>query len=214
MLLCNNNNYFRCFPPEQGFFTMLGSPGPIQANVKEGESLDLRVEFDAYPAPSSWSWSYGGKQLLNTTEHAITVHRHKYRYVGWTVCVCVCVGGAGVACPGRLCYLIFAWSGTSASSDSCESSAPRPEFIGSQPLTRMPPLNAISTCLSTVSFWDVSKNKNIILFHRGWNMTPSLIGKPVIVAQEGPVDGKVRCIAAGYPVPKISWYFCKMPHTR
>lgn len=60
---------------------MLGRTGPVQANVKEGESLNLRVEFDAYPAPSSWSWSYNGKQLLNTTEHVITVHRHKYRYV-------------------------------------------------------------------------------------------------------------------------------------
>lgn len=42
----------------------------------------------------------------------------------------------------------------------------------------------------------------------------SLQGKPVIIAQEGPVDGQVRCIAAGYPVPKISWYFCELPHTR
>lgn len=41
-----------------------------------------------------------------------------------------------------------------------------------------------------------------------------LQGKPVIIAQEGPVDGQVRCIAAGYPVPKISWYFCERPHTR
>ncbi|KAM9314826.1 KIT proto-oncogene, receptor tyrosine kinase b [Pholidichthys leucotaenia] len=38
--------------------------------------------------------------------------------------------------------------------------------------------------------------------------------KPVIIAQEGPVDGQVRCIAAGFPVPKISWYFCELPHTR
>uniref|UniRef100_A0A8C5FYB0 receptor protein-tyrosine kinase n=1 Tax=Gouania willdenowi TaxID=441366 RepID=A0A8C5FYB0_GOUWI len=38
--------------------------------------------------------------------------------------------------------------------------------------------------------------------------------KPVIIAQEGPVDGQVRCIAAGHPVPKISWYFCEQPHTR
>lgn len=42
----------------------------------------------------------------------------------------------------------------------------------------------------------------------------SVQGKPVILAQEGPVDGQVRCIAAGYPVPKISWYFCELPHTR
>uniref|UniRef100_A0A665SWD7 Mast/stem cell growth factor receptor Kit n=1 Tax=Echeneis naucrates TaxID=173247 RepID=A0A665SWD7_ECHNA len=38
--------------------------------------------------------------------------------------------------------------------------------------------------------------------------------KPVIIAQEGPVDGQVRCIAAGYPAPKISWYICELPHTR
>ncbi|KAM3864763.1 KIT proto-oncogene, receptor tyrosine kinase b [Diretmus argenteus] len=38
--------------------------------------------------------------------------------------------------------------------------------------------------------------------------------KPVIISQEGPVDGQVRCIAAGYPTPKISWYFCELPHTR
>uniref|UniRef100_A0A665TG42 receptor protein-tyrosine kinase n=1 Tax=Echeneis naucrates TaxID=173247 RepID=A0A665TG42_ECHNA len=37
--------------------------------------------------------------------------------------------------------------------------------------------------------------------------------KPVIIAQEGPVDGQVRCIAAGYPAPKISWYICELPHT-
>uniref|UniRef100_A0A672FJV3 receptor protein-tyrosine kinase n=1 Tax=Salarias fasciatus TaxID=181472 RepID=A0A672FJV3_SALFA len=37
--------------------------------------------------------------------------------------------------------------------------------------------------------------------------------KPVIIAQEGPVDGQVRCIAAGYPIPKISWYFCEVPRT-
>lgn len=39
-------------------------------------------------------------------------------------------------------------------------------------------------------------------------------GKPIIIAQEGPVDGQVRCIASGYPVPKMSWYFCELPHTR
>lgn len=38
------------------------------------------VEFEAYPPPHSWSWSYQGKRLLNTTEHVITLHRHNYRY--------------------------------------------------------------------------------------------------------------------------------------
>lgn len=64
---------------------MLGSPGPVQADVKEGESLSLRVQFDAYPAPGSLFWSYNGKQILNTTEHVITIHRRKYRYSKLTV---------------------------------------------------------------------------------------------------------------------------------
>lgn len=60
-----------------------------------------------------------------------------------------------------------------------------------------------------------NNNKNYSFFHS--NVCPlslSLKGKPVIIAQEGPVDGQVRCIAAGHPVPKISWYFCELPHTR
>ncbi|XP_073697718.1 mast/stem cell growth factor receptor kita-like [Garra rufa] len=46
------------------------------------------------------------------------------------------------------------------------------------------------------------------------SFTVHVICKPVIVSQEGPVDGQVRCVASGYPVPKISWYYCELPHTR
>lgn len=59
---------------------MSGSTSPVQAEVREGESLSLRVEFHAYPTPRSLFWSYNGKRLLNTTEHVITVHQRKYRY--------------------------------------------------------------------------------------------------------------------------------------
>ncbi|KAM7008784.1 KIT proto-oncogene, receptor tyrosine kinase b isoform 1-T1 [Tautogolabrus adspersus] len=141
---------------ELGFITMLGSPSPVQADVKEGESLSLRVEFDAYPAPSSLSWSYNNKKLLNTTEHVITIHRRKYRYISELRLVRVLGSEGGI-------YMFSA------------------------------------------NHKDASVEHS---FHVYVN------SKPVIIAQEGPVDGQVRCIAAGYPVPKISWFFCELPHTR
>uniref|UniRef100_A0A671YHP7 Mast/stem cell growth factor receptor Kit n=1 Tax=Sparus aurata TaxID=8175 RepID=A0A671YHP7_SPAAU len=131
-----------------------GDPSPVQADVKEGESLSLRAEFDAYPKPGSLSWSYNGKQLLNTTEHVITIHRRKY------------------VSELRLVRVLGSEGGIYKFSASHE---------------------------------DASVEHS---FHVYVN------SKPVIIAQEGPVDGQVRCIAAGYPVPKISWYFCKLPHTR
>ncbi|XP_028274024.1 KIT proto-oncogene, receptor tyrosine kinase b isoform X2 [Parambassis ranga] len=141
---------------DQGFITMLGSPGPVQAHVKEGESLSLRAEFVAYPALTSLSWSYNGERVLNTTEHVIIIHRHKYRYTSEL----------------RLVRVLGTEGGIYKFSASHE---------------------------------DASVHHS---FHVYVN------SKPVIIAQEGPVDGQVRCIAAGYPVPKISWYFCELPHTR
>ncbi|XP_029297663.1 KIT proto-oncogene, receptor tyrosine kinase b [Cottoperca gobio] len=141
---------------DQGFITMLGGPAPIQADVKEGESLSLRVEFNAYPAPSSLSWSYNGKKLLNTTEHVITIHRRNYRLISELRLVRVLGSEGGI-------YTF------SASHEDASVDHPFHVYVNS---------------------------------------------KPVIISQEGPVDGQVRCIASGYPVPKISWYFCELPHTR
>ncbi|XP_061685229.1 KIT proto-oncogene, receptor tyrosine kinase b [Syngnathoides biaculeatus] len=139
-----------------GFITTLSHPSPVQAGVREGESLNLRVEFEAYPSPAVLSWFYDGKRLLNTTEHVITVHRHKYRFMSELKLVRVLGSEAGI-------YKFSA------------------------------------------SHEDASVEH---LFHVYVN------SKPVIIAQEGPVDGQVRCVAAGHPVPKIRWYICDVPHTR
>ncbi|XP_075895407.1 mast/stem cell growth factor receptor kita [Nelusetta ayraudi] len=41
-----------------------------------------------------------------------------------------------------------------------------------------------------------------------------VISKPEIVSHEGPVDGQVRCVAEGYPAPRITWYYCEQPYVR
>ncbi|XP_034045027.1 KIT proto-oncogene, receptor tyrosine kinase b isoform X2 [Thalassophryne amazonica] len=141
---------------DQGFINMLGSLGPVQADVKEGESLTLRVEFVAYPAPSTLVWIYNGRRLLNTTEHVITLHRRRYRYISEL----------------RLVRVLGSEGGIYKFSASHE---------------------------------DASVNRSFHVY---------VSSKPVIVAHEGPVDGQVRCVATGYPVPKINWYFCHLPRTR
>ncbi|XP_072319112.1 KIT proto-oncogene, receptor tyrosine kinase b [Eucyclogobius newberryi] len=141
---------------DKGFISLSGGSDPVQAVVKEGESLSLKLQFEAYPAPRSLSWSFNGKHLLNTTEHFITVHRKKYRY---------------------------------------ESELRLVRVLGSEG----------GIYLFSVSNEDVDVNHSFHVY---------VYSKPMIIAQEGPVDGQVRCIAAGFPVPKISWYFCEVPHTR
>uniref|UniRef100_A0A3P9HND6 receptor protein-tyrosine kinase n=1 Tax=Oryzias latipes TaxID=8090 RepID=A0A3P9HND6_ORYLA len=41
-----------------------------------------------------------------------------------------------------------------------------------------------------------------------------VISKPEIVYHEGPVDGRVRCKAEGFPAPQIKWYYCEKTHVR
>uniref|UniRef100_A0A8C6SGV0 receptor protein-tyrosine kinase n=1 Tax=Neogobius melanostomus TaxID=47308 RepID=A0A8C6SGV0_9GOBI len=139
---------------DKGFISMLGSPGPVHAAVKEGESLSLKVQFEAHPAPRSLSWSFNDKHLLNTTEHSITVLKKKY-----------------------------------------ESELRLVRVLGSEG----------GIYLFTVSNEDTNVTHSFHVY---------VSSKPMIIAQEGPVDGQVRCVAAGFPVPKISWYFCEVPHTR
>ncbi|XP_039984699.1 mast/stem cell growth factor receptor kita isoform X1 [Xiphias gladius] len=48
--------------------------------VRSGESLTLDVDMEAYPKPHTFSWSFMGYELRNTTDHVITTHSHEYRY--------------------------------------------------------------------------------------------------------------------------------------
>ncbi|AWP11215.1 putative mast/stem cell growth factor receptor Kit [Scophthalmus maximus] len=48
--------------------------------VRSGESLSLNVDMEAYPRPHTFSWSFMGHRLRNTTDHVITTHSHEYRY--------------------------------------------------------------------------------------------------------------------------------------
>ncbi|XP_077439612.1 mast/stem cell growth factor receptor kita isoform X1 [Vanacampus margaritifer] len=56
-----------------------------------------------------------------------------------------------------------------------------------------------------VSNRDTSLNETFTIF---------VTSKPEIVSHEGPVDGQVRCVAEGFPAPKIAWYYCEQPYIR
>ncbi|KAL6466734.1 hypothetical protein MHYP_G00245380 [Metynnis hypsauchen] len=124
--------------------------------VREGESLTLRVEMTSYPKLSAAYWTYNNQQLKNTSEHVITLHKNEYSYISELKLVRVHGSEGGI--------YIFSANHSYA-----------------------------------------SVNESFIV---------RVICKPMIVSQEGPIDGQVRCVASGYPVPKISWYYCEHPHTR
>ncbi|XP_071395168.1 mast/stem cell growth factor receptor kita isoform X1 [Centroberyx affinis] len=49
-------------------------------HVRSGESLSLNIDMEAYPKPHSFSWSFMGQALKNTTDHVITTHNNAHRY--------------------------------------------------------------------------------------------------------------------------------------
>lgn len=65
---------------EKGFINLTPTINET-IHVRSGESLPLNVEMEAYPKPHTFSWSFMGHELRNTTDHVITTHSHEYRYV-------------------------------------------------------------------------------------------------------------------------------------
>ncbi|XP_076846877.1 KIT proto-oncogene, receptor tyrosine kinase b [Brachyhypopomus gauderio] len=140
---------------ERGFINLTEGEDKV-IEVKEGESLTLRVEITAYPKPDVASWTYNKQQLKNTSEHVITLHKRHYRYISELKLVRVHGSEGGI--------------------------------------------------------YTFSANHNYASVNQSFSI--HVICKPMIVAQEGPIDGQVKCVASGYPAPKISWYYCELPHTR
>ncbi|XP_017311746.1 mast/stem cell growth factor receptor kita isoform X1 [Ictalurus punctatus] len=64
--------------------------------VREGESLSLRVDMEAYPKPHVFSWSYNRKNLTNTTDHVITTHSQAHSYQSQLKLVRLKVSESGV----------------------------------------------------------------------------------------------------------------------
>ncbi|XP_039548665.1 mast/stem cell growth factor receptor kita isoform X2 [Pimephales promelas] len=72
--------------------------------VRAGESLSLRVVMDAYPKPHSFSWSYSGVKLINTTDHVITSRSQGNSYTSELKLVRLKVSESGVyifSCSNR-----------------------------------------------------------------------------------------------------------------
>lgn len=75
------------------------------------------------------------------------------------------------------------------------------------------PTSVCRLCLTEVQYSWVKSSLLFVSFHLpGINLC--LLGKPEIVSHEGPVDGQVRCVAEGFPAPRITWYYCEQPYAR
>lgn len=64
---------------EKGFINLTPAVNET-IHVRSGESLQLNVEMEAHPKPHTFSWSFMGCELKNTSDHVITTHSHEYRY--------------------------------------------------------------------------------------------------------------------------------------
>uniref|UniRef100_A0A8C7M8J9 receptor protein-tyrosine kinase n=1 Tax=Oncorhynchus kisutch TaxID=8019 RepID=A0A8C7M8J9_ONCKI len=64
---------------DRGFIHLTPSDNGT-VRVRAGESLSLHVDMEAYPKPHTFTWSFSGQQLRNTSDHVITTQNHQHRY--------------------------------------------------------------------------------------------------------------------------------------
>uniref|UniRef100_A0A671LUY6 Mast/stem cell growth factor receptor Kit n=1 Tax=Sinocyclocheilus anshuiensis TaxID=1608454 RepID=A0A671LUY6_9TELE len=75
----NKTMFYAFLCADKGFIN-LTSVNNSTKRVRAGESLSLRVVMNAYPKPHTFSWSYSGVKLTNTTDHVITSRSHGNSY--------------------------------------------------------------------------------------------------------------------------------------
>uniref|UniRef100_A0A8C2DAM0 receptor protein-tyrosine kinase n=1 Tax=Cyprinus carpio TaxID=7962 RepID=A0A8C2DAM0_CYPCA len=79
MFTKNKTMFYAFLCADKGFIN-LTSVNNSTKRMRAGESLSLRVVMDAYPKPHTFSWSYSGVKLTNTTDHVITTRSHGNSY--------------------------------------------------------------------------------------------------------------------------------------
>uniref|UniRef100_A0AAY5KGJ6 receptor protein-tyrosine kinase n=1 Tax=Esox lucius TaxID=8010 RepID=A0AAY5KGJ6_ESOLU len=69
--------------PDRGFINLSPADNGT-VRVRAGESLSLQVDMEAYPKPHTFTWSFTGQPLKNTSDHVITTQakqqQQQHRY--------------------------------------------------------------------------------------------------------------------------------------
>ncbi|KAJ8277104.1 hypothetical protein GJAV_G00071520 [Gymnothorax javanicus] len=95
---------------ERGFVN-LTEVGNTTVHIPAGETLTLRVELQAYPAPYTLSWTYTGHALRNTSDHVVNNQHLGYRYSSELKLVRLKASEGGV-------YTFFASNGNASANQS------------------------------------------------------------------------------------------------
>ncbi|XP_029939132.1 mast/stem cell growth factor receptor kita isoform X1 [Salarias fasciatus] len=80
---------------ERGFISL----NPINNrtfHIRSGETVPLKVTLEAYPKLQTFSWSFMGHELRNTTDHVIITQRKEYSYISELTLVRMQVSESGV----------------------------------------------------------------------------------------------------------------------